>query len=824
MDEIQPHNDQQQVESTMTSDEHTISAPLNSGSVSSDESDSDNGSVSPDEAYIEDEDESESESLEYNCENDNDDEDERPLQRRSQDISTNQPSGIPRGPRKRSYTYVTRNQRTSQPANMRKRWKADVDSISNDVSQLSCCKKLQCFKHCDSAFLRSKMTVFRDMTYEQRRLSLMKMKGSNGKFFFDGSIVCNIFLKTAFRFSADLIASVRNGTVKDRIVESFGEDVLSNTTSSSDRGPFQRDAVITCLERLAESSGDKMPDHNEIHLPYFRKRDVYVFFKEEFKLLNSTEVKCPSRSYFYKTWSQYCSTIKVRKIGRFAKCSTCVKLQKFVHDAASARDFKSLAIYRKKKSEHNGLIAMERREYKKKRDKAKLQPDQYLSIIVDGADQSAFGLPHFMIKTKDDGGHSLKVRLIGLLEHNQRNKLRLFTLTEEYPTGANHVVEAIHRFLTERINRSVLPRTFYIQVDNCTKENKNRYMFSYIESLLRWKLFDEVMVSFLPVGHTHEDIDQTFSRTSDRLRCNDAITLSDLHAELRQVYNDQTSVGAMKNVVNWSGLCEKEKCLTNIKNFSKYRYFKFYRRESSESICCMIRVNVTDEWLDIKELSGRGAITSFTKFAPNLANTPPLDIKCPEGRDKITECICAAESRIPVVEKVEALFALRDNVFRERSEPFHWNLQHCVELNQSGLLREDESEEAGDHGDEPQLSLSSVERRVDSDYRYELNTFVAVKTEDGEEESPFWIAKVNQVHRNDDNIITNLTVHWFDKSGNKDVYNCKYFPSYNNLKKKSIKTTPMKDNISVNSVLMNFPALTKQHRLPASVSQHLRGL
>ncbi len=225
-------------------------------------------------------------------------------------------------------------------------------------------------------------------------------------------------------------------------------------------------------------------------------------------------------------------------------------------------------------------------------------------MIVDGADQSAFGLPHFMIKKKDDRGHTLKVRLVGLLEHNQLNKLRLYTLTEEYPTGANHVIEAVHRFLSERVNQSTLPRTFYIQVDNCTKENKNRFLFSYIESLIHWNIFDQVEVSFLPVGHTHEDIDQTFSRTSDRLRCNNAITLRDLHHELKQVYNDQTSVVSMKNVANWSGLCEKESCLTNIKNFSKFRYFRFNREASKENgdeiaTTCMVRTSVTDNWVKL---------------------------------------------------------------------------------------------------------------------------------------------------------------------------------------------------------------------------------
>ncbi len=758
-----------------------------------------------------------------------DEDDEGSERQRNAQGGSVQPSSLPPSNKKRSYRYVTRNRRIDEPAEMRKRWKTGLNEMFNDIRGVSCCKKLQCFQHCNVDYLKAKMENFRNMNYEQRRLSLMEMKGSNGRFYFDGHTICNMFLKTAFRFSPDLISQVRNGAVRARITDSFGSDMRSQTTSNSDRGPTQRDAVIMFLERMAETCGDRMPDNEEVHLPYFRKRDAFSYFTEEFKILHSADVKCPSKSYFYSTWKKDCRNIKVRKLGRFAKCSTCEQLRSSIHDAASRRDYKSLALYRRAKAEHNELIAKERREYKKKRDRAMLQPDQYLSVILDGADQSAFGLPHFMVKTKDDRGHSLKVRLIGLLEHNQKNKLRLFTLTEEYPTGANHVVEALHRFLNERINQSVLPRTFFIQVDNCTKENKNRYFFSYVESLIRWRLFDEIQVAFLPVGHTHEDIDQTFSRTSDRLRCNDAVTLCDLHSELRQVYNDQTTVGAMNSVANWSGLCEDEKCLTNLKSFSKYRYFKFHREESSTEICCMIRVNVTDDWFNIKELSGNGKIKSFTKFAPDLAKTPPLEIKCPDGIEKITECIEAAEARIPSVEKVEALLKLRDKVFKARSEEFHWDLGNSAEWSHTGLLRDDDNDLEDDE-DIIQPAPSSIvnnitpETEAISDYRYDLNTFVAVKTEDKECDTPFWIAKVNQVHRNNENVITTLTVHWFDRSGSKDVFNCKYFPSYNNLRKKSVKTTPMKDEISVNSVLINFTSLTKLHRLPASVAQHLRGL
>ena len=46
------------------------------------------------------------------------------------------------------------------------------------------------------------------------------------------------------------------------------------------------------------------------------------------------------------------------------------------------------------------------------------------------------------------------------------------------------------------------------------RDNKNRYVFGYMQFLVECGLFETVEVNFLPVGHTHTDIDQLFSRIS----------------------------------------------------------------------------------------------------------------------------------------------------------------------------------------------------------------------------------------------------------------------------------------------------------------------
>jgi hypothetical protein len=55
------------------------------------------------------------------------------------------------------------------------------------------------------------------------------------------------------------------------------------------------------------------------------------------------------------------------------------------------------------------------------------------------------------------------------------------------------------------------PSVLHLQFDNCSCEKKNKYMLAYCHWLVFNKVFRSITISFLPVGHTHEDIDQMFS-------------------------------------------------------------------------------------------------------------------------------------------------------------------------------------------------------------------------------------------------------------------------------------------------------------------------
>jgi hypothetical protein len=85
-----------------------------------------------------------------------------------------------------------------------------------------------------------------------------------------------------------------------------------------------------------------------------------------------------------------------------------------------------------------------------------------------------------------------------------------------------HVIADVKR------RKGTLPPTLRIQADNCTRENKNVYMFALCETLVGLGYFQEVQLYFLIVGHTHEDIDQCFSIILNTLKRTNIDSLKEL--------------------------------------------------------------------------------------------------------------------------------------------------------------------------------------------------------------------------------------------------------------------------------------------------------
>ncbi|XP_052218113.1 uncharacterized protein LOC127835717 [Dreissena polymorpha] len=123
----------------------------------------------------------------------------------------------------------------------------------------------------------------------------------------------------------------------------------------------------------------------------------------------------------------------------------------------------------------------------------------------------------------------LHTHVTGVLSHGH-GSFHAYVDIGEYPHDPNLTINIILKELLRQAKESnnFLPPILYIQADNCWRENKNRYVFSFLQLLVSERIFNEVHMSFLIVGHTHEDIDARFSMISRTLGSKDAEIFEDL--------------------------------------------------------------------------------------------------------------------------------------------------------------------------------------------------------------------------------------------------------------------------------------------------------
>ena len=66
--------------------------------------------------------------------------------------------------------------------------------------------------------------------------------------------------------------------------------------------------------------------------------------------------------------------------------------------------------------------------------------------------------------------------------------------------------------LEHPISGTPLPSILNVQMDNATGDNKNKFLFCFWSLIVAKKIFREVYMNFIIVGHTHDDIDALFRR------------------------------------------------------------------------------------------------------------------------------------------------------------------------------------------------------------------------------------------------------------------------------------------------------------------------
>jgi hypothetical protein len=158
-----------------------------------------------------------------------------------------------------------------------------------------------------------------------------------------------------------------------------------------------------------------------------------------------------------------------------------------------------------------------RRTYQKKVRKILPQMCSYRSLIRASAGSRS--------NTKAIGGESLATRLVGV--HMEGYGFHGYWVYPFFNSDSNLTCTLLLDILTMSAKRrgGILPPVLFLQMDNCGRENKNHTVIAFLAILIELKVFKEIYLTFLPVGHTHCKVDQRFSRISVHLKPKDLPTL-----------------------------------------------------------------------------------------------------------------------------------------------------------------------------------------------------------------------------------------------------------------------------------------------------------
>lgn len=257
--------------------------------------------------------------------------------------------------------------------------------------------------------------------------------------------------------------------------------------------------------------GDQVPnsDH-EIHLEPVPKQNVWEEYQFDMAAIDEPALELNT---FLKIWKNVFPYVKVRKYkSSCGHCNLCAML------GEKRRQFRD----RDGREEVTNLFALhrlstvgERRAYYDRRLEAQLSRHMFLSTISDGMQQNHCFLPWFG-NNKMPPIH-IKQHLQGVLMHG--HNMTVYRTYSNIGGGANL---AIHTWLLSleayyQSHDDRLPPVLYHQIDG-GPENANVEFYGIAALLVASGLTDRVVLTRLPVGHTHEDIDGCFALIWRRLR------------------------------------------------------------------------------------------------------------------------------------------------------------------------------------------------------------------------------------------------------------------------------------------------------------------
>lgn len=474
--------------------------------------------------------------------------------------------------KKRQYLMKNRRARDNSNEAKKKRKLVDREEIMK-VIDADCCKE-QCNKRFD--FRSIELTrEYLSCLNELQKLNFMvsEIRDINGtKLVINGVNVCQTFFVKYYGISNNKYYAAKKS------IQTEGN--VKYVTNSKTEGTMKEFVISWLTAYLSRVTIDYLPGKNPVRrVPFVEWSDLYKEMVAECALNNA---KIPSLDLFRKVRRSNFSDVVRMRATQIGKCSTCLQLKSSIFKCQHKKP-KTSEEFRLKEEEmqnlerkykaHLELCDMERRVYQVTKINAVQCRHEYLSIIIDSS--SNVTIPHLSEKPKTWSSlQLLDICITGLLDHTNSYMKLYVCPSKSFAHGANKPMTIVYQHLTYLAAKGPLPPTLRIQLDNCYRENKNRYMLAFLAHLVQLRVFKEIILSFLVVGHTHEDIDQRFSVFSKGLVKKKYRDLIELQEQIKSCYkNNIPETTVINRVIDFSSYYENFSI--NISGHSKPHVFKF---------------------------------------------------------------------------------------------------------------------------------------------------------------------------------------------------------------------------------------------------------
>ena len=368
-------------------------------------------------------------------------------------------------------------------------------------------------------------------------------------------------------------------------------------------------------------------------------------WKNQIKELNEVNaafgLKEVSTSNLSKIRASKFSEYEVKKPrDNFAWCATCDTLQALKR-ASLAGSITNLK-WNRKLDKHLAVARAHRDYYYINRYKSHNFPHECLTVMHDKMDHSKTDSPIFSHKSKElDGLVKLPVSITSMIAHGHGDVRYAHYGLDMFARDSNYTISSVAKLLRDLelppksssrelfvgsgptnlfkailkgvdickaslpplpevlVPTTPLPPILNVQMDNATGDNKNKYVFGFWSLLVAKKIFREVYVNFMIVGHTHDDIDALFGRWSMALKKESFPTIPLLMKSFMDVESIPTIPHLIEEVADFKGFIEGSLKDGNdiLVGHTKPQQVKFYL-DSIGCLVMMYKMLCTDaDWL-----------------------------------------------------------------------------------------------------------------------------------------------------------------------------------------------------------------------------------